>query len=288
MKTSERYKIESPGSFGMVPREVILDANVSARAVRFFAYLMALDKDADGFVRMEQAEVQSVFGSYSTIRACSAELKTAGHIELSYDRNAHLTTYKMLWGVLRADHKRHCQPVGGAFEHRQPVGDGTADQVADAHIADNIQTTPKAPAPTGAAHATGAKVRKDTRRALAFLARFEGWYQRVYRRPHSTPGRGEIFQTDALLRRVDRDRLRVPAVKGDPAETVIGCVLTVALRSKSQVWFLRNGEPLCLDEILSTKKWQVLWDKFLEEGQRLGYPMGEFDGPIERDSATAA
>lgn len=221
-------------------------------------------------------------GNLRTLKHALEELRDTGWIRVEHNHRTKHTRYyissrssSLPQGLVELGNVQ--SPTSGG------VGEHTVPELGTAAVAyrstDQHSTHQK-----GSARGS----RKDPRRAIAFLTRFEAWYLRIYRRPHSSPDRGQIFATDALLRRVDRDLLRVPAVNEATAEAVVGCVLTVALRSKVQIWFLRNGEPLCLDEILSTKKWQVLWDRFLEDGQRQGWPMGEFDGRDEGDRKSAA
>lgn len=277
--------------WGMVPRRVMLaKLTNNDRAVYALLATYASRKTREAFPK--QSVLGEALGSERTVRRSVKNLEKAGFLSMRRVKGPSgqyvRTIYKMLgWDREEVATHRPTEAIGHrpvSVEVQRPT-----EVNPTAYRSTDQTATDQHPAPDGAVPIPGGgRVRKDVRRAREFLERFEAWYLRVYRRPHSSPGRSQVFETDALLRKVDRDRLRVPAVNEATAEAVIGCVLTIAIRCKAQIWFLRNGEPLCLDEILSTKKWQVLWDRFLEEGQRLGWPMGEFDGQNDGTSATAA
>jgi hypothetical protein len=269
-----KARIIKGGGYGMVPWDVILDARISARAVRWFAYLMAADRDGDGLVNLEQKEIEAVCGGYSTIRSCTNELRKAGHIEANYDRTAHLTTYKMLWGVARLEHKEQRQrgsaaPEAGK-EQRQPVGAGSASGVADAHIADNYQTKDKEPAPTGADLVPSkpkGKANGAPTEAQAFVERFLAWFGRQYQRPHTRPEVRDFVQVTKMLRGIRESLVGTPFAGTDPAE-VIAKSIREALSNRAAVFPLNKGEDLTLRVL--TQHWHRFFENVMKAAQEAG------------------
>jgi hypothetical protein len=270
-----RVQIRFP--FVAHPDRMVEDRSVSDGAYRLYGALWLVGDWHDMETRTNLATLSGKLAcTVRAVQTWTKQLVSGGYIGHRYDREAHETVID-----LDPEHRNERSGAQGG------AGEPTFVEQANGGSSPSMYSDSITQMRDPALRAAPAKEKFDPKRARAFLDRFAAWYLRVYRRPHSTPDRGQLFATGYLLRKVDRDRLKVPAVNEATAEAVIGSVLSVSVQLKAQIWFLRNGEPVGLDEILSTKKWQVLWDRYLEEGQRLGYPMGGFDGRDESAGETA-
>lgn len=255
--------------FVPIPREMVREKKVSRGAFYLYAVLWDLSDWNTRELAMQQKDI--AVAADCKVRALQVhlgELVEAGYIRLEYDRSAHRQT------IYLGEQAQENAPADAENCASQAQESALRSTSSDS----NTQTRTSA-----------TRDRKDPRRARAFLERFGAWYLRVYGRPHSSADAGQMWATDALLRRVEKDRLRVPAINESTAESVVGAVLCVALRRRAQIWFLRNGEPLCLDEILNSKKWQILWDAMLAEAQERGFPTTDEEfGGHHADAGAAA
>jgi hypothetical protein len=286
--SSTEFEVEDGlPSWGMVPRAVMLDQRLSNNDRAVYAALATYANRTTREAFPKQSVLGKAIGSERTVRRSVKNLESFGLLTMRRIKGSSgqyvRTVYKMLgWGSSEATTHR---PVGA--NGHWPVEVGVHRPVEASHRSTDHTATDQE---TSALRAAPTKEKRDVARARAFLDRFGAWYRRGYGRPHASPDKGQLFATEYLLRKVDRDSAKVEAISTSGAESVIGSVLEMFRNGsdlRAQVWFLRNGEPIGLDEILSTKKWAVLWDRYLQEAQRLGYQIGGDDGFSEGAGAAA-
>lgn len=254
MAASVRIRVGHP--FVPVPRTLIKDHAVSDGAKVLYMVLWDLSDWNTREVNLTQAQIAESHGcGLRTVQGYLGELVSTGYVKSDYNRKTHLQTY-----ILSA--------LGPTQDLASTPADSCVDPTQDPapqSLNTDSTTQTKNTAPPPAVSPT-ARAKPDTARANRFIVQFNGWYQEHYGRvPAAVTGRG-VFAVASRLASVDRDAMKVEALKGVPAEDIL--LKTAAAAAKAgQPWFVKN-DPLTLRVLVT--RWDELWDFLLQKGQQTG------------------